>query len=171
VARAWVGLGSNLGDRLGAFRKALVQLEDLTDTEVVAVSSLYDTAPFGVSEQPRYLNAVVELETDIEPVPLMRALLGIEDRCGRIRREPKGPRTLDLDLLMYEDVVLDSDELTLPHPRLLERAFALVPLAELAGHLVVPGTETSVRDHLDHLGDVAPKIRRIGAPPKVQRTA
>jgi len=171
VKRAWVGLGSNLGDRLGAFRKALAYIEELPGTSLVAVSSLYDTDPVGAVEQPRYLNAVAEVETESEPLPLLHALLEIEDRCGRVRREPKGPRTLDLDLLVYDDAVMDTKELVLPHPRLVERAFVLVPLAELAGHMMVPGTGLSVRDHLDRLGDVEQEIRRIGAPPRVGKTA
>ncbi|MBD3367337.1 MAG: 2-amino-4-hydroxy-6-hydroxymethyldihydropteridine diphosphokinase [Candidatus Eisenbacteria bacterium] len=171
MARAWIGVGSNLGDRLGAFRRALAYVSELEETELIAVSSLYDTEPVGVGEQPRYLNAVAEIETALEPRALMRALLAIEDRCGRVRREPKGPRTMDLDLLVYEDVELDTEELVLPHPGLLERAFALVPLAELAGHMIVPGTELSVRDHLDHLGDIASEIRRIGTPPRVGEPA
>jgi len=135
------------------------------------VSSLYDTEPFGVAEQPRYLNAVAEVETELEPLPLLHELLAIEDRCGRVRREPKGPRSLDLDLLVYDDVQTETGEMNLPHPRLAERAFVLVPLAELAGDLVVPGTELSVRDHLDKLGDIASQIRRIGAPPRVSEPA
>ena len=164
-------MGSNLGDRLGAFRRALAFLDELPETRLAAVSSLYDTEPFEVDEQPRYLNAVAEIETELEPTKLLRELLAIEDRCGRIRREPKGTRTLDLDLLMYDDVELDTDALRLPHPRLVERAFVLVPLAELAGHMTVPGTELSVRDHLDRLGDVASEIRRIGAAPRVGEPA
>jgi len=95
VSRAWIGIGSNMGDRLEYIRRALGQMDALSDTEFVAVSSVYDTVPVGVTDQPRFLNAVAELSTDIGPVELMRKLLAIEATCGRVRTSVCGPRTLD----------------------------------------------------------------------------
>jgi 2-amino-4-hydroxy-6-hydroxymethyldihydropteridine diphosphokinase len=165
MARAWIGLGSNLGDRLGHVRKALAMVERIPRTALAAVSSLYDTAPVGREDQPRFLNAVAEVTTGLEPEALLGELLAIEDRCGRIRRGVWGPRTLDLDLLIYDDVEVSSDTLTLPHPRLAERAFVLVPLAEIAPEVVVPGLGVDVSALLSALGDRVRGARRIGGPP------
>ncbi len=165
MARAWVGIGSNLGDRFGYVRKALGMMRRLPRTEVAAVSSVYDTAPVGREGQPRFLNAVAELRTELTPRELLNELLAIEDRCGRVRRERWGSRSLDLDLLVYDDVRLSNDELTVPHPRIAERAFVLVPLAEIAPDLVVPGGGGSVDELLRRLGDVSRDVKRVGEAP------
>jgi 2-amino-4-hydroxy-6-hydroxymethyldihydropteridine diphosphokinase len=146
MATAYIGLGSNLGDRLATLRTAVRRLEMLG--RIAAVSRLYETEPVGYLEQPRFLNAVVALETALAPVALLRALLGIERDLGRTRSFPNAPRALDLDLLLADDVVLDSTELTLPHPRLHERTFVLVPLAEIAPEVVHPMSRQTVRDLL-----------------------
>jgi 2-amino-4-hydroxy-6-hydroxymethyldihydropteridine diphosphokinase len=166
MPRAWIGLGSNLGDRLGYIKKALALIGRIRETTVVAVSSLYDTAPVGREDQPRFLNAVAEVSTGLDPGGLLGELRAIEDRCGRIRRDIWGPRTLDLDLLVYEGVQISSDELTVPHPRLAERAFVLVPLAEIAPSVAVPGLGRDVRALLSELGDRVSGVRRIGGPPR-----
>jgi 2-amino-4-hydroxy-6-hydroxymethyldihydropteridine diphosphokinase len=165
MARAWIGLGSNLGDRLGHIKKALGMIERIPETTLVAVSSLYDTAPVGRDDQPRFLNAVAEVATELPPRSLLGELLAIEDRCGRIRRDMWGPRTLDLDLLVYDDVEESSDELTVPHPRLTERAFVLVPLAEIAPDVVVPGVGKEVRALEAEREAAAGDVRRVGGPP------
>jgi 2-amino-4-hydroxy-6-hydroxymethyldihydropteridine diphosphokinase len=134
VTIAYVGLGANLGDREGTIRAAVAELPG-----VVAVSTLRETDPVGVTEQPRFLNGVVALETELSPRELLDVLLAVERRLGRERRERWGPRTIDLDLLLYGDEVIDEDGLTIPHPRLHERRFVLEPLADLAPKLVVPG--------------------------------
>jgi 2-amino-4-hydroxy-6-hydroxymethyldihydropteridine diphosphokinase len=134
VTVAYVGLGANLGDREGTIRAAVAQLPG-----VVAVSPLRETDPVGVTDQPQFLNGVAELETELEPRELLDVLLAVERRLGRERRERWGPRTIDLDLLLYGDEVIDEDGLTVPHPRLRERRFVLEPLADLAPKLVVPG--------------------------------
>jgi len=134
VTIAYVGLGANLGDREATIRAAIVQLPG-----VVAVSPLRETDPVGVTDQPQFLNGVAALETELAPRELLDVLLSVERRLGRERRERWGPRTIDLDLLLYGDEVIDEDGLTVPHPRLGERRFVLEPLADLAPKLVVPG--------------------------------
>jgi 2-amino-4-hydroxy-6-hydroxymethyldihydropteridine diphosphokinase len=141
--RAFVGLGSNLGDREGTIARAVELLSDATGVEVVAVSQLRETEPWGPVEQPPYLNGAIELETELPPRALLDVLLAVEQALGRDRTgERWGPRTIDLDLLIYDDVVVDEPGLTVPHPRLHERRFALEPLAELAPDALIPGRGT-----------------------------
>jgi 2-amino-4-hydroxy-6-hydroxymethyldihydropteridine diphosphokinase len=141
VARVFVGLGSNLGDREATLRAAVEELRELPGTEVGAASSFRDTAPVGYVDQPRFLNGVVELETALPPRALLETLLAVERGFGRDRAGvPRhGPRTLDLDLLLYAEETIAEPGLTVPHPRLHERAFVLEPLAELDPGLVIPG--------------------------------
>jgi 2-amino-4-hydroxy-6-hydroxymethyldihydropteridine diphosphokinase len=141
--RAFVGLGANLGRREATIARAVELLSEAEGVEVVVVSSLRETEPWGPVEQPRYVNAAVEVETELPPRALLEVLLGVEQALGRDRGgERWGPRTIDLDLLLYDDVDLDEPGLTVPHPRLHERRFALEPLAELAPDAVVPGRGT-----------------------------
>ena len=136
MARVHIGLGSNLGDREAALRGALELLGD----DVVAVSSFRETDPIGYLDQPRFLNAAAAVETALEPRAVLDRLLEVERELGRTRDGPRfGPRTIDLDLLLYGDRVIDEPGLVVPHPRLAERRFALEPLAELDPDLVVPG--------------------------------
>jgi len=136
VTTAYVGLGSNLGGREAMIGRAVELLGD----EVIAVSSLLETEPWGYVDQPRFVNAVARLETSRTPRELLDRLLEIERELGRSREGPRfGPRTIDLDLLVYGDERIDEPGLTVPHPRLHERAFVLEPLAELDPALVVPG--------------------------------
>ena len=140
MTRAYVGLGANLGDRERTLREAVDALAAEDGIEVLAVSTLRDTDPVGVGDQPRYLNGAAELETTLTARELLEALLALEQQFGRVRVPGEhGPRTLDLDLLLYGDEELDEPGLTVPHPRLHERVFVLEPLAELAPSLVVPG--------------------------------
>ena len=136
----YLGLGSNLGDRQGTLRAAVGRLRALPQTRVVAVSRLRDTEPVGYLEQPRFLNGAVELATALSPRALLEALLELERRFGRDRvtYPPQGPRTLDLDLLLYGGQTIAEPGLEVPHPRLHERRFALEPLADLDPSLVVP---------------------------------
>ena len=129
---AYVGLGSNLGDREGTIRAALAALNEEDGIEVVAVSTLSETEPVGVGAQPLFLNGAAELETTLSARELLDRLLATEQRFGRVRVTGEhGPRTLDLDLLLYGDEQIDEPGLTVPHPRLHERVFVLEPLAEL----------------------------------------
>jgi 2-amino-4-hydroxy-6-hydroxymethyldihydropteridine diphosphokinase len=137
---AYVGLGANLGDRDSSLRRALELLAADPALELVAVSAFRETDPVGVLEQPRFLNAVAAVETALPPRGLLDRLLAIEAELGRSRTgERFGPRTIDLDLLLHGEAVVDEPGLAVPHPRLHERRFALEPLAELDPHLVVPG--------------------------------
>ena len=140
MARAFVGLGSNLGDRERTLERAVEHLGELPETAVVAVSSCRDTAPVGIVDQPRFLNGAVELDTALPPRQLLGALLEIERSLGRDRAgaPPGGPRTLDLDLLLYGDAEIDEPGLRVPHPRLAERRFVLEPLVELDPALEAP---------------------------------
>jgi 2-amino-4-hydroxy-6-hydroxymethyldihydropteridine diphosphokinase len=146
VTRAYVGVGANLGDREATIRAAIEALPD-----VIAVSSLRETDPVGVVDQPRFLNGAALLETELPPRELLDRLLEIERDLGRERREPNpvrwGPRAIDLDLLLYGDEAVAEPGLTVPHPRLHERRFALEPLAELDPELELPG-RGRVRDLL-----------------------
>jgi 2-amino-4-hydroxy-6-hydroxymethyldihydropteridine diphosphokinase len=141
MARAFVGLGSNLGDPEELIRSALQLLAAEEGIELLAVSSLRETDPVGYQDQPRFLNGAAGLATELSPHELLERLLAIERRLGRVRGEgPRfGPRTIDLDLLLYGDETVQEPGLTLPHPRLHERRFALEPLAELDPALEVPG--------------------------------
>jgi 2-amino-4-hydroxy-6-hydroxymethyldihydropteridine diphosphokinase len=148
---AAVALGSNLesgfGDRAANLWEAVERIGALGNVRVV--SSLYDTAPVGYLAQPRFLNAALLLETGLAPLELMRGLLGVEQAMGRERVIAKGPRVIDLDLLLYDDVVMESEELVLPHPAMQERRFVLEPLAEIAPEMVHPVSGMTVREMLE----------------------
>ena len=151
MATAYIALGANIGDRAENLRQGVRRLTALG--RITAISSLYETDPVGYLQQPSFLNAVVALETVLAPADLFAALLGIERDLGRTRTFLNAPRTLDLDLLLVDDAVLTIDELTLPHPRLHERAFVLIPLAEIAPEATLPTLKRSVSDLLDALPD------------------
>lgn len=138
ATRAFVGLGANLGEPTQAIAGALRAIAGIPGTRLVAVSSLYRSAPVD-ADGPDFMNAVAELATSLAPLALLRALQAIEDAGGRERPFRNAPRTLDLDLLLYDDLVLESPELVLPHPRMHARAFVLRPLAELDASLRIPG--------------------------------
>jgi 2-amino-4-hydroxy-6-hydroxymethyldihydropteridine diphosphokinase len=137
--RAYIALGANLGRAAESVQSGARALAALPGTKLLHCSSLYRTAPVGNTAQPDFINAVCALETTLPATELMRALLEIERSHGRVRDLPGGPRTLDLDLLLYGETALHTAELTLPHPRLHERAFVLYPLQEIAPGLEIPG--------------------------------
>jgi 2-amino-4-hydroxy-6-hydroxymethyldihydropteridine diphosphokinase len=137
--QAYVGVGSNLDEPLQQVRAAIAELAEMPGSRVTGRSSLYRSAPIGKADQPDYINAVVEIATDLSPEGLLGQLGAIEARHGRVRGERNAPRTLDLDLLLYDQAVIETPDLTVPHPRMHERAFVLLPLAELAPTAIVPG--------------------------------
>jgi 2-amino-4-hydroxy-6-hydroxymethyldihydropteridine diphosphokinase len=136
---AFVGIGSNLGDREANLRRAIELLSAEEGIEVVAVSELRETAPVGPVEQGPFLNGAVQLETSLGPRELLARLLAVENRLGRVRDERWGPRTIDLDLMLYGVETIEEPGLTVPHPRLHERRFALEPLVDLDPALEIPG--------------------------------
>ena len=139
AATAYIALGSNLGDSAAIVRDAMRELGELPSTRLVRVSSLYRTEAIADAPQPDYVNAVAEVASALPPAALLTGLLEIESRHGRTRGAPNAPRTLDLDLLLYGSEELDLPGLKLPHPRMHERAFVLVPLVEIAPEAQIPG--------------------------------
>jgi 2-amino-4-hydroxy-6-hydroxymethyldihydropteridine diphosphokinase len=159
---AFLSLGSNVGDRLARLREACERLQ--VAGEVVRISSYYETEPIEFTAQPWFLNCVVELRTEITPVELMRTLLRIERAMGRERNQAKGPRNIDLDLLLYDDETVTTAELTLPHPAMHARRFVLVPLAEIAPAAMHPILRKSAQQLLADLLEGG-EVRRW-TPPK-----
>ena len=137
MARAFIALGSNLQQPQLQVQHAFTELAELPETTVVKCSSLYKSAPVGYDHQPDFINAAAEVNTGLSPVKLLRALLKLENSHGRERPFPNAPRVLDCDLLLYDDICMDTAELTLPHPRMHERGFVLLPLAEIAPDLLI----------------------------------
>jgi 2-amino-4-hydroxy-6-hydroxymethyldihydropteridine diphosphokinase len=151
MSTVYVGIGSNLGEREDTIRQALALLAAEPGIELDAVSSIRETDPVGIVDQPKFLNGAARVFTDLPPRAVLDRLLAVEQRLGRVRTgERFGPRTIDLDLLVYADEVVDEDGLGVPHPRLAERRFVLEPLVELDPELVVPGLG-KVRDLLAKL--------------------
>ena len=145
IHTAYVALGSNLGDKEANLRKALELLEE-RGVEVVKTSSFICTEPYGVTDQPQFLNGVCEVRTSLVPLALLHTLLEIEQEMGRVRLRHWGERNIDLDLRLYEDVVMDTGELKLPHPDMQNRDFVLLPLAEIAPKLVHPILQKSIEE-------------------------
>lgn len=141
MVTAYVGLGSNQGDSIENIHQALQKLNSNPGVKVKKVAGLYRTAPVGYVEQDWFVNTVAQVETTLSPDELLKLLLTIEDQLGRVRTIRWGPRTLDLDLLIYEGETINSPVLTLPHPRMQERAFVMVPLAEIMPDLQINGQE------------------------------
>ena len=164
LVTAYVALGANLENPALQVMAGLAALAGLPRTRLIAQSSLYRTAPVGYADQPDFINAVAALETALRPRELLDRLLTTELRHGRVREFPNAPRTLDLDLLLYGDLQLQQDGLTIPHPRMFERAFVLVPLNEIAPHCMIPGhgAVSGLARAFDTAGVV-----RVGTPARV----
>lgn len=148
--QVYLGLGSNLGDRAGYLRRARENLAP--EVKLLRASSVYETPPWGYSDQPAFLNQVVEVQTDLEPEALLAKLKGIESELGRVKNFRYGPRCIDLDILFYENCVYQSERLTIPHPSLAERAFVLVPMNELAPNFIHPLLHEHISELLASLG-------------------
>jgi 2-amino-4-hydroxy-6-hydroxymethyldihydropteridine diphosphokinase len=159
--RAFLALGSNLGDRLNHLRRAAASLHREKGVRVVRSSRVYETAPVG-PPQPDYLNAVIEVETTLSPRELLRACLDVEQAMGRVRAERWGPRVVDVDVLTFDDERIDEPDLVVPHPRMHERAFVLVPLLELTEDPMLPGG-LRVRD-LRAADDAVSDVRAVAPP-------
>ena len=145
---AFLSLGSNLGDRLGNLRRAIDKIEESGKIEIKEISPVYETEPVGDQDQGWFLNLALRIQTSLEPPALLERLLAVEDGMGRKREKEPGPRNIDLDLLLYDDRTVDSERLTIPQPRMHERKFVLVPLAQIAPELLHPGLQKSVGELL-----------------------
>ncbi len=153
-----VAFGANLGNREQAFATVLERLKPLAVGQIINPSSLYETEPVGgIEGQPRYLNAVIRFRSELGASELHRALLQIESELGRVRGERWGPRTVDLDLLLFGDLTLDSETLTIPHPRMLDRRFVLEPAVEVAGDMIHPVAKRDLKQLFDPLNENAPR--------------
>ncbi len=161
MAVAYLSLGSNLGDRDGHLREALSRL-DGAGVGVRRVSAIYETAPQERTDQPWFLNLAAEVETLLEPRALLERCLGVERALGRVRAEPRGPRTIDIDLLLYDRLVLDEPGLTIPHPRMHRRRFVLEPLAELVSGLRHPVLGRTIGELLEDVLDQEMRPYRPG---------
>lgn len=149
--RVYIALGSNLEDRLAYLGSAILYLSQHPQVNIIALSSIYETAPVGYTDQGAFYNMVIEVRTSLPPMDVMELCLHIEQRLGRVRTIENGPRTIDLDILYYEEQIITEPNLVIPHPRLQERAFVLVPLAEIAPDVIHPVLKATNIDMLQQL--------------------
>ena len=137
MEKAYLGLGTNVGAREKNLREAVDLITDISGIEVTTVSSIYETEPWGYEDQNDFLNLCVELKTELTPQELLASCQEVENKMGRVRKEKWGPRVIDVDILLYDDFKIDTSKLVIPHPRMDERAFVLVPLRELNPNLII----------------------------------
>lgn len=158
---AFIGLGSNMGDKAASLKRAIEELGKVQGTRVLAVSSFYKTEPVGDVEQDWFINAAAEIETSLAPRELLNRLLDIEKDLGRVREVKWGPRIIDLDILLYDDLVMDEEGLVIPHPYLHERGFVLMPLAEISPEVMHPKLKKSMSELMKGIHNNY-KIENIG---------
>jgi 2-amino-4-hydroxy-6-hydroxymethyldihydropteridine diphosphokinase len=158
---AYLGLGSNLGDRQAFLEQAIFFLKQTSGIDVLKLSSIYETTPVEYEEQPNFLNLVVKIQTGYPPLELLEVLLDIERKMKRVRTVRYGPRTIDLDLLLYDDVTMEHPKLQLPHPRMCQRRFVLVPLYEIEPNLMIPSSGFSLAELIDRLPQDQ-QVKKIG---------
>jgi len=161
IFRAYIGLGTNLGKRLGNIRSALAALEQVPGIAITKVSSVYETEPVGKVDQPKFLNSVVEIETRLTAAELLMTLQRIEKHMGRQRQEKWEPRIIDLDILYYDQMVLESNELSIPHSEAVKRAFVMIPLLEISPDFIDPATKKKISEHLASLDDKGQGVRKL----------
>jgi 2-amino-4-hydroxy-6-hydroxymethyldihydropteridine diphosphokinase len=148
LAEVYLSLGSNIGDRIRYLKRAIGKIGESDSVVIRKISPVYETDPVGNPDQPRFLNVVISIETTLKPLRLLDYLLDIEEKLGRERNEKWGPRTIDLDILLFDELITSSDRLTLPHPRMHQRKFVLVPLSQVNPNLFHPSLKKSVEDLL-----------------------
>ena len=146
MVQAYLGLGSNIGDRKQQLLKAIDLIGNIKGIKVTKQSSIYETAPIGYTDQPNFLNLCLEIETKLSPQQLLKHCLDIEQQLHRVREIRWGPRTLDIDILLYSDNIIETDNLSVPHPRMQERAFVLIPLNDIASDKQDPRLNQKIRD-------------------------
>lgn len=146
MTEVFLGLGSNVGDREAQLKAAIDLLDEQQGIEVIKVSSFYETAPVGYVVQPDFLNLCIKIETELSPHEVLERGLAIEQQLHRVRKERWGPRTLDIDILLYGDEIIETKDLSIPHPRMTERAFVLIPLQEIAPDKVEPRTQKKIKE-------------------------
>ncbi|OHO30000.1 2-amino-4-hydroxy-6-hydroxymethyldihydropteridine diphosphokinase [Staphylococcus sp. HMSC034C12] len=146
MVQAYLGLGSNIGDRKQQLLKAIDLIENIKGIKVTKQSSIYETAPIGYTDQPNFLNLCLEIETELSPQQLLKHCLDIEQQLHRVREIRWGPRTLDIDILLYSDNIIETDNLSIPHPRMQERAFVLIPLNDIASDKKDPRLNQKIHD-------------------------
>ncbi|SFJ36154.1 2-amino-4-hydroxy-6-hydroxymethyldihydropteridine diphosphokinase [Thermoflavimicrobium dichotomicum] len=148
---AYLGLGTNLGDRVASLEQAIGMLKQTPGISVQRISSVYETSPVGYLEQPPFYNLAMEILTTLPPRDLLGRILEVERKLHRVRTVRWGPRTIDIDILLYGDQIVNEEGLQIPHPRMTERAFVLVPLYEIAGNILIPGKQQTVKYWLAQL--------------------
>lgn len=156
---AYLGLGSNIGNRTEQIEHAIDLIQGTSGIRIMKCSSIYKTEPIGYTDQPEFYNSVIQIQTSLQPNELLSVILNIEKKLDRIRTIRWGPRTIDIDILMYGNQIVDEPHLKIPHIQLTKRAFVLVPLLEIAGSILVPGTTNKLTYYIEQLEDQ--KIDRI----------
>ncbi|HET7657945.1 MAG TPA: 2-amino-4-hydroxy-6-hydroxymethyldihydropteridine diphosphokinase [Bacillales bacterium] len=151
--KTYIALGANVGDRLDSLHQALLMLDENPEIHVNRLSSIYETDPVGYTDQPNFLNMVAEVSTTLSPLDFFHITSTVETQLGRERTVRWGPRVIDLDILLYDNLRMETDLLQIPHPRMVERAFVLIPLAEINPELRIPDQQSTIADYISQISD------------------